>query len=420
MNNKALPRRKGIVITPFVWKLLVIMFSTEFVKGALLVSILPIYMVSTLGLPAVIIGWAFALQYIGDNVFRTPLGWLVDKIGYRYSMVFGLLLTFVAVGILALSESYIWIIIGCCILGIGTSPLWPCVITGATEVAGEHARATIMSTVYIAWVTGVGLGPVTINFLVQDTFTLAFRILIVIMVLVTLVALTLPSRNTSSKPVQEGVKRDRIKEGAFSFRLDLDKVKTYFQEVKASVQVSKLFFPALFLQSFSIGLLTPVVTLYVRQVLKLSGTEYSLFLVFGGAFTVLLMMPIGKLVDRWGTKWFLHAGFALSASMLLIFTTIRSMPLLYMIVALIGIAYAMIIPAWNALIAEAVPKEKRGAVWGFYLTIEGFGMISGPIVSGKIWDELGPASPFIASGIVLIILLIVHILISSRNKLMVR
>ena len=63
---------------------------------------------------------------------------------------------------------YMWMIVGCALLGFGTAPLWPCVITGTTEVAGDEGKATIMSVVYMAWLSGVGLGPVAINFFVGE------------------------------------------------------------------------------------------------------------------------------------------------------------------------------------------------------------------------------------------------------------
>jgi MFS family permease len=139
-------------------------------------------------------------------------------------------------------------------------------------------------------------------------------------------------------------------------------------------------------------------------------------LLAGGGVTVLFMLPVGKLVDRWGTKWFLHFGFLLSSIVLLVFTFTKSMAALYLMVILLGASYAFIIPAWNALIAAAIPPDKRGAVWGFFLTIEGMGTTIGPIVSGKFWDDLGYHAPFVASGSVLFILFLVHLYITLNRK----
>lgn len=74
----------------------------------------------------------------------------------------------------------------------------------------------------------------------------------------------------------------------------------------------------------------------------------------------------------------------------------------------------------NALIAAEILSEKRGAVWGFFLTIEGMGMIVGPVVSGKLWDLIGPQAPFITSGAVLMVLFVLHFVISLDKKVVVR
>ncbi|PYI54465.1 MFS transporter [Paenibacillus flagellatus] len=412
--------------TPFVVLLLVIMFIVEFVKGAILVSILPIYMKSALGITTFIIGWTMALQYIGDNLFRSPIGWLIDKVGYRPVMLTGIVLTFLSVVILVTFSNHYWIMLACTLLGVGTSPLWPCVITGATESAGEKATGTTMSVVYISWLSGVGLGPVVINFFIADSYTPAFRVLIGLMAICVVVTFFLPGRRRDAADLKTLVHDFKERKGPAEagggnvFVRQLDKMRRYLDEANRSLNVGWAFYAALFAQTFAIGLLTPVLTLYARTVLQLTPSQYSLFLVAGGAITVLCLIPVGKLVDRWGVRPFINTGLLLSAGSLLTFTYIRSVSLVLVLVALLGIGYALIIPSWNALIASVVPKEKRGAIWGFFLTIEGSGNVIGPIVSGKLWDTLGHRSPFVASGLVLATLFVLQLFIFARRKVMVR
>jgi DHA1 family multidrug resistance protein-like MFS transporter len=183
------------IVSPFVLKLLFIMLVVEFVKGALLLTILPEYMITALNASAFVIGWTLAAQYIGDNILRTPVGWIIDKIGYRTTMLSGVITTLLSVVIIATTSQYIWTIIACTLLGLGTSPLWPCVVTGTTEVAGDEAKATIMSVIYMAWLSGVGLGPVVINFFIQGSdYHLAFRLIVGCTLAVVLVAFLLPRR----------------------------------------------------------------------------------------------------------------------------------------------------------------------------------------------------------------------------------
>jgi DHA1 family multidrug resistance protein-like MFS transporter len=68
------------IFNRFVIQLLMTMFIIEFVKGALLLTILPVYMGAMLGLSTSLIGWSLALQYVGDNVFRSPMGWVRDRL----------------------------------------------------------------------------------------------------------------------------------------------------------------------------------------------------------------------------------------------------------------------------------------------------------------------------------------------------
>lgn len=357
---------KKYVLNFFVIQMLFIMFAVEFVKGALLITILPVYMGSVLGLSTFIIGCTISLQYIGDNVFRIPVGWVIDRIGYRWSMFLGTALAFVSVLIIANSTHFIWIVLASALLGIRTAPVWPGVITGTTEIAGDSAKATILRVVYMAWLSGVGLDPIVINFFVTDSYVISFRFLIAMMVAVALVSVLLPGKltkciRTSSVPEKAG----KLKRAAILAKpwTQIERIKRHFIEAKASLNVSWLFFFAMFTQTFALGLLIPVITLYVRTVLHFTANQYSLLLFSGGAVNVLMLIPVGKLVDRWGARWFLHFGFLLNSVILVMFAYIQNNFMLYIIVGLLGLGFSFIIPAWNFLIASAIPSEKLGAIW---------------------------------------------------------
>lgn len=410
---------KGL-LSPFVFQLLIIMFCMEFVKGALIVTILPDYMGSVLGLSAFTIGLTLSFQYIGDNVFRSPNGWLIDRIGYRWCVLLGAAFTFLSVILLSTQHELNWIIMASVLLGIGTSPLWPAVIAGATEAVGDQNKGTLMSVIYLAWLSGIGLGPVVINFFIHYSYEAAFRLLIVLMAGVTLFALFLPGKLKKPALTREQARRERRERAELAKLNRSERIVRYFVRVRQSLKMGKLFYVALFAQTFALGLITPVLTLYARSVLKLSAFQYSFVMIFGGAIAVLALIPMGKLVDRYGTRWFLHIGFTLGGITLLMFTFFTELGMIYLLVAMLGLGYAMIIPAWNALIAESIPEKERGAIWGFILTIEGIGTITGPLVSGRLWDVVGYEAPFITSGSVLIVLFLIHIRISVRKKVVVR
>ncbi|MCI3921480.1 MFS transporter [Paenibacillus sp. TRM 82003] len=389
--------------SPFVLQLLLIMFLIEFVKGALLVSMLPIYFHSVLGLSAFTLGWAFSLQYVGDNALRGPVGWAIDTWGYRVTISAGLALTLAATATLAFLQTAPWMIAGCFLLGAGTSPLWPCVVAGATGASGEDGSGTALGAVYAAFFAGTGAGPTVINLFVGGAdMRLPFRIVLGMTAAALVAGVLLPRRDVrgggkwKSKP-EAGPRRSIWK-------------------LLHDVPAGKLLYPAMFLQTFALGVLTPIITLYAREDLKLSPGEFSLLLLAGGAATLLLLLPVGRLTDRYGTRVFLHAGIPVAAGATAAFAFTDGRTQLYLVVIAVGIGYALVIPAWNALIAKAIPKERRGSVWGAFLTIEGAGFVAGPIVSGWLWDSIGHRAPFLASAAVLSVFFVLHLFISFRKS----
>ncbi|RCX23015.1 fucose permease [Fontibacillus phaseoli] len=414
------------LLTPTFVSLWIIMFLVEFVKGALIVAILPVYMGDVLKLSAFAIGLSFSCQYIGDNLFRSPAGWLIERIGFRLTMTIGLCITFGAVFIITVMKTMGFIVLGCALLGIGTAPLWPCVLMGITAVTEENKNfGTAMGVIQISSLGGTGLGPVIINFLVSVSYTLVFWVLLGCMGLVILVSLFLPRRTNrpeddaaetmkvSGAPAASAGAPDGLWRGGLA-RI-WQNIRETHRNIRTHLKVSPLLYPALFLQSFAVGLLTPVITLFVRSELGLSPEAFSLMLITGGGVTVLGLIPIGKLVDRYGTRRFLNTGFALAAVSVGLFAFMRPMPVVWLLVMLIGVSYAFILPTWDTMISHLLPEGEKGTVWGLFLTIQGSGMVVGPIVSGKMWDALGAPAPFLASSISMALLFFIHLFISRKQ-----
>ncbi|WP_068696302.1 MFS transporter [Paenibacillus yonginensis] len=438
------------VLTPTFICLWLIMFLIEVVKSALLVTILPVYMGSVLGLSAFAIGVSLSLQYIGDNFFRSPAGWLVERVGFRLTMLAGLILSLGAVALIAWGERSLIIGLGCTLLGVGTAPLWPCVLMGITEMTeGKQNFGTAMGIIQMSTLGGTGVGPVVINLFIHRSYEGVFWILLGCLTLALLLAFLLPGirqerqrkqaglpaettpLKPQSKPVLEAALNktaETLPEAAGrpssaspvlmagGLRKLGANLKRTFTEIRMNLQVSRLLYPALFLQSFAIGVLTPVITLYIRTVLLLSPAMFSILLVTGGAVTVLGLIPVGKLADKYGTRIFLNTGFLLAFLSVLGLALFREMTMIWILVVCIGASYAFILPTWDTMIAKQLPEGEKGTVWGFFLTIQGCGMVIGPVISGKLWDLFGPSAPFLVSAGSMGTLLLIHLWISRPGR----
>ncbi|WP_059052270.1 MFS transporter [Paenibacillus senegalimassiliensis] len=407
------------LLNPTFIGLWIIMFLVEFVKGALIVSILPIYMGNVLMLGAFAIGLSFSLMYIGDNVFRSPAGWLIERLGFRLTMTLGLCITLGAVAIIAFLKTLGFLVLGCTLLGIGTAPLWPSVLMGITAVTeGNNNFATAMGVIQMSSLGGTGLGPVIINFFLHGSYQPIFWFLLGCIAFLVIVSLTLPGKRKVVSTEQEAAQSTALPEvirqqGQGNV---WSRIHSSIRHIRSQLHVSPLLYPALFLQSFAVGLLTPVITLYVRSELGLSPEMFSAMLVIGGGVTVAGLIPIGKLVDRLGTRWFLHIGFALAATSVGMFALSRELPMIWLFVLLIGLSYAFILPTWDTMISHMLPEKEKGTVWGLFLTIQGSGMVAGPIISGKLWDMVSPTAPFLASSGVMLLLFFLHLGLVRKPK----
>jgi MFS family permease len=64
------------------------------------------------------------------------------------------------------------------------------------------------------------------------------------------------------------------------------------------------------------------------------------------------------------------------------------------------LGYALLVPAWNALIMDWIPAQRRGAFLGGVATVQGLGLAAGPVIGGALFQQ-NPYAPFWSAGALL-------------------
>ncbi len=339
----------------------IILFLVEFVRGAVLVSLLPIYGAKTLGLASDAIGAAISVHYLTDTLLKMAIGYLLDRFSYRIVVLTGLAVSLL--GIYALQFTALpWMFIGAAALyGVGMSPIW---IVCLTKVSEAH-RATQMGLLYTIWMVGLGGGPIVCNILLDYSMTGTYRLLIILSALACGLAFFM-KRARADTPYR------------LPFREQVAILKDRLQKMR-------LLLPGMILQTMGASMLVPILPAFADKELGITGTHYSVLLAIGGVCAAGGLIPMGRLSDRLGgRKWFLVAGFLSFAIGLYILAW--GLPFWYCvgITAVLGLAYAAIQPAWNALLAAYVPPRQEGIGWGILSTVEGIGVMIGPAAGGLI------------------------------------
>lgn len=97
----------------------------------------------------------------------------------------------------------------------------------------------------------------------------------------------------------------------------------------------------------------------------------------------------GLLGDRFGAKHVLVSGLLLQASVVFAYVFVRELAAFYTVAALLGFVYAGVMPLYAVILRESFPLKMMGTVIGGTTMAGGFGMSTGPLSGGMIYDSTG-------------------------------
>lgn len=369
---------------------LVILFLVEFVRGAALISFLPIYGEKELGLDLDVIGAAITAHYLTDTALKLAIGYLLDRLSVRTIVAIGLFFSFIGIAALQFADTPWIFITAAAVYGIGISPIW---IVCLTRIR-EDQRATQMGFLYTVWLCGLGVGPVVTNLLLDFNRGLTYWV----MAGVSLAALAL----------------SLFISGTRSVHLEVVPFLKQLSILGSRLRDMRLLLPGMVLQTLGAGMLLPILPSFAVDKIGMTSTHYSLLLLIGGSCTVLGLIPMGRLSDTFGKKWFLIVGFLAFGTVLLALTLHPPLALALFWAFVLGISYAAVLPAWNALLAAYVPPGQQGLGWGVFSTVEGIGGMIGPAIGGLLATRFTETSVVGLAGVLFIMICLFYLFFPTR------
>lgn len=159
---------------------------------------------------------------------------------------------------------------------------------------------------------------------------------------------------------------------------------------------------------FSIGNSSDMFLVLRAQGIGISPRHAPLLgLVFNITYT-LFSWPAGKLSDRVlraqgaprrARHLIVAVGFLVFAIVYAIFSGSPSAILVWGMMALYGVYYALTNPVLRAMVADSAPPESRGRAFGIYYFVTSIATLAASILTGELWKHFGPAVPFRLSAI---------------------
>jgi MFS family permease len=169
-----------------------------------------------------------------------------------------------------------------------------------------------------------------------------------------------------------------------------------------------------FIQMFGIGMLVPIAAIYAKRVIGLSEHEIGALFLVVVVVVALATFPAGRVADRVGKSHMILAGMVSGALGMWLIPFSERLWLLLVAGALLGSSYALTAPAWLAFVTELAPHGRLGLAVGASETVQGLGLVLGPLLGGLLWDGIGPKAPFVACATALTVGAIITISVLGR------
>lgn len=108
--------------------------------------------------------------------------------------------------------------------------------------------------------------------------------------------------------------------------------------------------------------------------------------------------PFGRLADRLDHRRLLAAGLAVLVLADLLLAAAGAGPLLWLGIALWGLHMAMTQGLLATMVADAAPAHLRGTAYGVFNLASGLALLGASVLAGWLWDTWGAATTFIAGA----------------------
>jgi len=188
-----------------------------------------------------------------------------------------------------------------------------------------------------------------------------------------------------------------------------DVIKHYPNAVRQCVTVWKLvpkpmlnlllvFTPSMFF----VRMCLPYYVLYANHVLQIEEFHWALLQIWHSTVFYISLLPIGRLIDIFGRKkpLMLSSLFFAAGIALFLHGTIVD---LYLFFALSAVGNAMIFTAYPSLQADLTPAEYRGKIMGFTNFLDCILGSGALLLSGLLYENISPTTPFLLQLIVMAI-----------------
>ncbi|KKT49206.1 MAG: Major facilitator superfamily [Candidatus Collierbacteria bacterium GW2011_GWC2_44_18] len=168
---------------------------------------------------------------------------------------------------------------------------------------------------------------------------------------------------------------------------------------------------------FTLGNSSDVFMILRAQNLGLSiGLTIFTYVLFNSIYA-LLSLPAGIIADKIGARKILFIGFLLFALVYFSFGYIDSPFWIWILFPIYGIYMALTDGVGKAYISKLIPHEISASAFGIYQTLMGVGTFFASTLAGALWTFAGVRSPFYFGGVMALVAAFLFLILTKRVRI---
>lgn len=370
------------------------------VSSEMIHSVLPLFLVTTLGASAVIIGLIDGLGETIAACLKLFSGALSDRLGRRKSLILtGYGLSTAVKPLFALAVNPLGVLVGRCLdrvgKGIRAAPR-DALVADVTEPSARGAAFGLRQSLDSV---GAFLGPF-IAFIAMTVTANDFRAIFWLALIPALAAVALLVGGIQ-EPLRTVENVNRLNNP-----LRIEAIKSL------GAGFWFVFFVSLL---FTLGNSSDAFILLRAKSLGVSTNMVPLCLVVMNITYALSAYPAGHLSDKLGRKALLLTSFALYALVYAGLAFANDAWHVWTLLALYGLYLGFSQGTLLSIVADRVPKDLRGTAFGLLSFSVGLGLLPASLLAGWLWDSVSPQATFMTGAVFSILALLIFAFDSHKS-----
>jgi len=163
-------------------------------------------------------------------------------------------------------------------------------------------------------------------------------------------------------------------------------------------KIAKILLIAESIWAFGSGLFLPIFAIFSEKIggdILDAGIAAALFLLV----TSTLEWPLGRMLDKFREKWFIVAAYFLTGFIFIGYAFVANKWQLFVLQILLGVAYAIGDPAWEALYDKHTSDNRSGSSWASYHMFAGYATAIGVLIGSGFVHFFGFSLVFFIGAI---------------------